>query len=140
MALVETEKNLVGLLLILRSVCAQNKGSVKVDKEYQNLITLHSALAYKQKKSINNTTFGEDVLNQYELAIFTCGRFAFGQSTYDNVLANYSTPMTFDEYMLLSKEDQPLIDDIVKERTVGRLMIKNSMNERLRNYLIHMLP
>jgi hypothetical protein len=27
MALVETEKNLVGLLLILRSVCAQNKGS-----------------------------------------------------------------------------------------------------------------
>ena len=41
MPLVESEKNLIGLLLILKSVCAQNKGSVVVDGEYQNLNTLH---------------------------------------------------------------------------------------------------
>jgi hypothetical protein len=75
-------------------------------------------------------------LNRYESAIFTCRRFAFGQSTYDKVLANYSTPMTFDEYMLLSKEDQSSIEHIVEERTVGRLMIKDSMNEQLRDHLV----
>jgi hypothetical protein len=58
MTLVENNKDLIGFLLILRSVCAQNKGSVKVDEEYQNLGTLHAALAYRQKKSVNNTTFG----------------------------------------------------------------------------------
>jgi hypothetical protein len=66
MAFVECKKDIIGILLILRSVCAQNKGSVKVDEEYQNLITLHSALGYKQKKSVNNTTFGKEVLNRYE--------------------------------------------------------------------------
>jgi hypothetical protein len=34
MTLVESNKDLVGFLLVLRSVCAQNKGSVKVDDEY----------------------------------------------------------------------------------------------------------
>jgi hypothetical protein len=123
MALVESKKDLVGLLLIIRSICAQNKGSVKVDEEYQNLVTLHSALVYRQKKSVNNTTFGEDVLNHYESAIFTCGKFAFGQSVYDSVLTNYSTLMTFAEYMLLIADGQAPIDNIVKERTVGWLMI-----------------
>jgi hypothetical protein len=37
MKTVEGSKDLIGLLLILRSVCAANKGSVKVDDEYQNL-------------------------------------------------------------------------------------------------------
>ena len=137
MASVEIAKDLIGLLLILRSVCAQNKGSVKVDEEYQNLNTLHAAIGYRQKKSVNNTTFGEDLLNRYESAIFTCGKFAFGKSTYDYVLKNYSRPMTFAEYMLLSDDDQKPIDDIVKERTVGRLIIKNSLNEQLREYLVH---
>jgi hypothetical protein len=137
MTLAESNKDLIGLLLILRSICAQNKGSVKVDKEYQNLSTLHAALGYRQKKSVNNTTFGEDVLNQYEPAIFTCGKFAFGRSTYDSVLANYSRPMTSAEYIVLSDDDQKPIDEIVKERTVGRLIIKNSLNEQLREYLVH---
>jgi hypothetical protein len=137
MTLVENNKDLIGLLLILRSICAQNKGSVKVDEEYQNLNTLHAALGYRQKKSVNNTTFGEDLLNRYESAVFTCGKFAFGKSAYDSVLATYSTPMTFAEYILLSDDDQKPIDEIVKERTVGRLIIKNSLNEQLREYLIH---
>jgi hypothetical protein len=137
MTVVENNKDLIGFLLILRSVCAQNKGSVKVDEEYQNLGTLHAALAYRQKKSVNNTTFGEDVLNRYESAIFTCGKFAFGQAIYDKVLANYSTPMTFAEYLSKPLVEQEPIDEIVKERTVGRLIIKNSLNEQLREYLIH---
>jgi hypothetical protein len=136
MALVESNKNLIGLLLILRSVCAQNKGSVKVGKEYQNLNTLHSAIAYQQKPGSNNTTFGEEILSRYESAIFTCGKFAFGRSTYDVVLSKYSTPMTFAEFILLSDDDQAPIDEIVKERTVGRLLIKNSQNKRLREYLV----
>jgi hypothetical protein len=136
MALVESNKDLVGFLLILRSICAQNKGSVKVDEEYQNLITLHQALSFRQNKKTNNTTFGENVLSRYESAIFTCGKFAFGQSTYDTVLNNYSTPMTFAEYMLLPANDQIPIDDIVKERIVARLIIKNSLNEQLKEYLV----
>jgi hypothetical protein len=136
MALVESNKNLVGLLLILRSICAQNKGSVKVDEEFQNLNTLHSAIAYLQKKGYNNTTFGEEVLSRYESAIFSWGKFSFGQSTYGHVLSTYSTPMTFAEYVLLSDADQTPINDTVKERTVGRLMIKNSLNKRLREYLV----
>jgi hypothetical protein len=59
MTLVESNKDLVGFLLVLRSVCAQNKGSVKVDEEYQNLITLHQAISLRQNKKTSNTTFGE---------------------------------------------------------------------------------
>jgi hypothetical protein len=137
MTLVESNKDLIGLLLILRSVCAQNKGSVKVDEEYQNLNTLHQAIGYRQNNTVNNTTYGEEVLNRYESAIFTCGKFAFGRSVYDTVLTSYSTPMTFSEYMILSEADQKPIDYIVQQRTVARLIIKNSLNEQLREYLVH---
>jgi hypothetical protein len=137
MSLVESKKDLIGLLLILRSVCAQNKGSVKVDKEYQNLNTLHQALGYRQNNTVNNTTYGEDVLNRYESEIFTCGKYASGRTVYDTVLLNYSIPMTFAEYILLSEDDQKPIDEIIKERTVARLIIKNSLNEQLREYLVH---
>jgi hypothetical protein len=45
--------------------------------------------------------------------------------------------MTFAEYMLLlSANDQIPIDDIVKERIVARLTIKNSLNEQLKEYLV----
>jgi hypothetical protein len=47
MALIESNKDLVGLLLVLRgAVCAQNHGSIKVDQEFQNLSTLHTAIGY----------------------------------------------------------------------------------------------
>jgi hypothetical protein len=38
--------------------------------------------------------------------------------------------MTFAEYMLLSEDDQKPIDGIVKQRTMARLIIKNSLNEQ----------
>jgi hypothetical protein len=37
MVLIESSKSLVQFLCLLRSVCAQNNGSVKVDSEFQNL-------------------------------------------------------------------------------------------------------
>jgi hypothetical protein len=109
---------------------------VKADEEYQNLITLHQALSFRQNKKTNNTTFGKNALSRYESAIFTCGKYAFGQSTYDTVLSNYSTPMTFEEYMVLSKDDQIPNDNVVKERTVARLIIKNLLNKQLKEYLV----
>jgi hypothetical protein len=39
--------------------------------------------------------------------------------------------------MLLSEDDQKPIDEIVKQRTVARLIIKNSLNEQLQEYLIN---
>jgi hypothetical protein len=136
MASIEKDKDLVQFLLVLRSVCAQNNGAVKVDQEYQNLITLHSAVGFLQENTVSNSIFAEEVLDRYESAVFTCGKFSFGRSIYDQVLANYSTPMTFKEYMLLNDDDQSPIDDIVKDRTVARLIIKNSLNERLREQLV----
>jgi hypothetical protein len=62
MVLIEKDKDLVQFLLILRSVCAQNNGAMKVDVEYQNLDTLHSAIGFKQKKTISNSIFAEEVL------------------------------------------------------------------------------
>jgi hypothetical protein len=64
MASIETNKNLVGLLLVLRSVCAQNHSAIKVDQEYQNLSTLHSAVAYRQKKNVNDTKFTDEVADR----------------------------------------------------------------------------
>jgi hypothetical protein len=113
MYMAESNKDLVLLLLILRSVCAQNHGTVKVDEEFKNLCTLHS----------------DEVLDRYESVIFTCGKFIGGQSIYDKVLSNYSTPMTFKEYLILSDANQEPIDAIDKERTVARLIIKNSLND-----------
>jgi hypothetical protein len=136
MASIEKDKDLVQFLLVLRSVCAQNNGTVKVDQEYQKLITLHSAVGFKQENNISNSVFAEEVLDRYKSALFTCGKFSFGRSIYDKVLANYSTPMTFEEYMLLNDDEQSPIDDIVKDRTVARLIIKSSLNERLREQLV----
>jgi hypothetical protein len=135
MALAETNKDLVLLLLVLRSVCAQNHGAVKVDEEFKNLGTLHSAVGFRQVKSVADADYADEVLDRYESAIFTCGKFIFGQSIYDKVLKSYSTPMTFKEYLALSDNDQIPIDNIVKERIVARLIIKNSLNDNARQEL-----
>jgi hypothetical protein len=132
----ESNKDLVLLLLKLRSVCAQNHGTVKVDEEFKNLCTLHSAVGYKQQKTVTDADYADEVLDRYESAIFTCGKFIGGQSIYDKVLANYSTPMTFREYLILSDADQEPIDAIVKERTVARSIIKNSLNDNARAELV----
>jgi hypothetical protein len=139
MVAIESNKDLVGLLLVLRSVCAQNNGAVKVDEEYQNLTTLHSAVGYKQKKNVSDTKFADEVADRYGSSIFTSGKFTFGLKVYENVLKTYasstSRPLTFIEYLNLSKENQAPIDALVKERTVARLIVKNSLNDRLRDHL-----
>jgi hypothetical protein len=135
MTMVESNKDLVLLLLVLRSVCAQNHGAMKVDDEYQNLGALHSAIGYRQKKNSSDAAYADEVLDRYGSALFTNGKFIFGQSVYDKVLANYKTPMSFKEYIVLKEEEQIPIDLIVKERTVARLIIKNSLNERVREEL-----
>ncbi|OEU11947.1 hypothetical protein FRACYDRAFT_245071 [Fragilariopsis cylindrus CCMP1102] len=86
MALVETEKNLIGFLQILRSVCAQTNGNVKFDQESQNLYTLHAAIAFKQAVTVDSSKFSKQVLDQHKSAVFTYGKFAFGQAPFDKVL------------------------------------------------------
>jgi hypothetical protein len=137
MALVETNKDLIGFLQILRSVCAQTNGIVKVDQEFQNLHTLHAAIAFKQAANVDDSTFSKQVQGRYKSAIFTCGRFAFGQASFDKVLlSTLPTPITFSAYMVLKPEDQAPIDKLVEERTVARLIVKNSLNKRLKTHLM----
>jgi hypothetical protein len=64
MAAIEHDKDLVQFLLVLGSVCAQNNGAVKVDEEYQNLCTLHLAVGFKQKNTVSNSDFAEEVLDR----------------------------------------------------------------------------
>jgi hypothetical protein len=64
-ALIESDKDLVGLLLVLRAVCAQDDGGVKVDREYHNLSTLHSTLGYRQKPTDNDHKFAKAVKDRY---------------------------------------------------------------------------
>jgi hypothetical protein len=94
MVQIESNKDLVQFLCLLRSVCAQNNGAIKVDTEFQNLSTLQSAVGFRQKKNISNDRYAEEVADRYDSAIFTCGNFAL-QSVYDKVLAKYSTPGRF---------------------------------------------
>jgi hypothetical protein len=131
----EDNTDLVMLLLVLRSVCAQNHGAVKVDEEYHNLASVHSAAGFKQKKTVSNSAFADEVLDRYESAVFTSGKFVFGQAVYDRVLSSQSSPMTFKQYINASNDKQDEIDRLVKERTVARLIIKNSLNNRARNEL-----
>jgi hypothetical protein len=138
MALIESSKDIIGFLLSLRYVCAQNNGAVKVDEEYQNLGTLHSACGYKQKKNVSNSKFSDKVNDRYGSAIFTSGKFTFGQAVYNKLLSNYGTgaPMAFTDYLQLPADKQVPIDDLVKERTVARLIVENSLNNRLREHLM----
>jgi hypothetical protein len=136
MALVESTKDLVGFLLILRSVCAQNNAAVNADQEYQNLHTLHAAVGFKQEKTVSNTKFADQVLDRYGSAISTRGKFTFGQVVYDKVLSRLKTPITFAEYIKLPATEQSPIDDLVKQRTVARLIVKNSLNKRLKQHLV----
>jgi hypothetical protein len=132
MAIIESNKDLVGLLLVLRSVCAQDDGGVKVDREYHNLSTLHSVLGYQQKPIDNVHKFAKAVKDRYESALFTMGKYAIcGSSVHEKVLETYPTsngiPMSFDAYLNLSAKEQIPIDNIVKERTIARLIVKNSL-------------
>ncbi|OEU23632.1 hypothetical protein FRACYDRAFT_233803 [Fragilariopsis cylindrus CCMP1102] len=136
MADAEKKKDLIAFLLILRSVCAQNQSNVKVDQEFKNLHSLHSTFGYKQVKSVSDADYAEEVMDRYESAVFTCGKFIVGQTIYDKVLSRYHTPCTFKEYHLLTEEKQAPIDDIVKDRTVARLIIKNSLNSKARAELV----
>jgi hypothetical protein len=73
---------------------------VKVDEEYHNLGSVQSAVGFKQKKSVSDDAIiSEEVLHRYGSAIFTNGKYVFGQSVYDKVLTNYHIPMTFKEYI-----------------------------------------
>ncbi|OEU05681.1 hypothetical protein FRACYDRAFT_258678, partial [Fragilariopsis cylindrus CCMP1102] len=137
MALVETEKDLIGFLQILRSVCAQTNGIVKVDQEFQNLHTLHAAIAFKQAANVDDSTFSKQVQDRYKSAIFTCGKFAFGQASFDKVLqSTLPTPITLDAYLKLTPEDQAPYDKLVEERIVARLIVKNSLNKNLKAHLM----
>jgi hypothetical protein len=123
--MVKSDKDLVGFLLILRSVCAQNNGAVKVDEEYQNLGTLHSACGFKQVNGISNEKSADQVIDRYSSAVFTCGKLALGRSVYDKVLSNYgSGNTTLIDYLQLPEDKQKPIDNLVKERTVARLIVK----------------
>jgi hypothetical protein len=110
--------------------------AVKIDEEYQNLHTLHSALGFKQENSISNSKFAHQIVDQYGSAIFTCGKFVFGQMAYGKVLSDLSNPMTFAEYIQLPESKQSPIDELVKQRTVAQLIVKNSSNKRLKEHLI----
>ena len=136
MALVETNKDLIGFLQILRSVCAQTNGIVKVDQEFQNLHTLHAAIAFKQAGNVDNSTFSKQVQDRYKSAIFTCGKFAFGQAAFEKVLSSALPPITFDAYLVMKPEDQTPFDKLVEERTVARLIVKNSLNKKLKTHLM----
>lgn len=135
MASVESDKDLIGFLLILQSMCAQNNGGMKVDEEYRNLITIQAAVSWRQDPKVDDATLADQIKDRYGSAIHTCGKFVFGQPVYNKVLANYCTPMTFKEYMLLSDADQIPINKIVKERCIAKLIIKNSLNDRARDQL-----
>jgi hypothetical protein len=50
-------------------------------------------------------------------------------------LSNLSSSISFKQYINLPIDQQMHIDNIVKERTVARLIIKNSLNNRVRNEL-----
>ncbi|OEU15891.1 hypothetical protein FRACYDRAFT_240586 [Fragilariopsis cylindrus CCMP1102] len=135
MASVESDKDLIGFLLILQSMCAQNNGGMRVDEEYRNLITIQAAVSWRQDPKVDDATLADQIKDRYGSAIHTCGKFVFGQPVYNKVLANYCTPMTFKEYMLLSDADQIPINKIVKERCIAKLIIKNSLNDRARDQL-----
>jgi hypothetical protein len=64
-------------------------------------------------------------------------RFRTVSLIYEKVLLYYPTPLTFKEYLALSDEKQSPINNIVKERTVAQLIVKNSSNDRLlREHLV----
>jgi hypothetical protein len=132
---------MVGLLLVLRALCAQDDGGVKVDREYHNLSTLHSVLGYQQRATDNEHKFAKTVADRCGSALFTIGKYAIcGSSVHEKVLETYTTstgsPMSFDEYLKLSAKEQIPIDNVAKERTIARLIVKNSINDKLRAHLV----
>jgi hypothetical protein len=141
MALIKSNKDLVGLLLVTRAVCAQDHGGIKVDKEYHNLSTLHSAIGYQQKPTDNDNKFAKALADCYGSALFTMGEFAIcGSSVHEKALETYPTssgsPLTFNQYLNLLDTEQIPIDKLVKEHTVARLIVKNSLNNKLRAHLV----
>jgi hypothetical protein len=69
------------------------------------------------------------------------GKFAIcGTSVHEKVMETYPSStgslLTLDEYLKLSKSDQIPIDDLVEEQTVARLIVKNSLNDKLRDHLV----
>ena len=77
---VHKNRDVVGLLSILCSICVQNLTGSKVDPYLEHLKILISTLSYAQKKGVSNHDFGDAVLDQVFAAQSQCGIFAFGKT------------------------------------------------------------
>ena len=86
------------------------------DDHRQNLST--SAVGFKQEKTVSNAKLADQVLDRYESAIFTCGKFTFGQVVYDKVLKQLTPPITFEDYLLLPTSKQIPIDDQSNKQSI----------------------
>ena len=85
---VHKDRDVVGLLKILRSICVQNLMGSKVDPYPKHLQILTSTLSHTQKKGVSNNKFGDAVLDQVSAAQSQCGVFAFGESYHIKVLSD----------------------------------------------------
>ena len=85
---VHKDRDVVGLLSILRSICIQNLTGSKVDPYLKYLKIMTSTLSYAQKKGVSNHSFGGAVHDQGFAAQSQCGAFAFEENYHIKVLSN----------------------------------------------------
>ena len=131
---VNKERDVVGLLSILCSICLQNLTGSKVDPYLEQLKILSSTLSYVQKKGISNHNFSNAVHDQIFAVQSQCSAFVFKENYHVKMLcgdgiSNLKDYFSFDQ----TKKDK--YDTLARELVCARLIINNSLFSKTCIYL-----
>ena len=126
---IHKERNAVGLLSVLRSICMQNLTRSNVDPYLEQLKILTSTLSYVQNKGISNHNFVDAVHDQVFAAQSQCGAFAFGENHHikvlnDDGISNLKDYFSFDQ----TKKDK--YDTLARQLVCVCLIINNSLSSQ----------
>ena len=87
---VHKDRNVVGLISILRLICGKNLPRSKVDPYLEQLKILSTTLSYAQTKGISIHDFGNAVYDQVLATLSQCSVFVFGDNYHTKVLSDDS--------------------------------------------------
>ena len=132
---IQSNRDLIGLLTILRSVCVQTSSGILRNPHQDGIKSLKKLIMYKQRQNLSYYQFSDELCDLYDAATYQCGKIPHGDSFLNVVLQNENPVINRTAYELLPEAAQEPINGKVKQLFIAHLLVSNSNNKRLRKHL-----
>ena len=130
--MVHLARDLIGLLIILRTVCVQSNSYIHTDPLVGNIEAYYNFINYKQRAS-SHSDFGEHLTDRYESCVHQCGEYPFSLDFHSRVCDRRG--LTIQQYQQLTKTAQLPIDAEAKDLIISFVMVKNAWGSALKSHL-----